>query len=109
MQKITVYLLLAILVGCSKTETPDNGAAPPPLANKAAACLGAGIGGTVGGVPGPKGWKLPTPCCAGLTDRESIAVCGQNAGGGYTYTCLPCGNGACDLGENHCNCPEDCK
>jgi len=30
---------------------------------------------------------------------------------GFWEQCSPCGNGKCecDLGENDCNCPEDCR
>ncbi|RZA07523.1 MAG: hypothetical protein EOP11_07440 [Proteobacteria bacterium] len=106
-----VFLAMAILlVGCTKAEGPKaaNDAAAKAVGSQAA-CLLAGTGGSMAGVPPPGGWKLDPPCCAGLVDRESVGVCGQGGGGAYAYTCVPCGNGACDPGENHCNCAEDCK
>ena len=27
----------------------------------------------------------------------------------YCYICTKCGDGKCGLGENKCNCPEDCQ
>jgi hypothetical protein len=73
-------------------------------------CLEKGREGIVGGVPGPKGWVLPHPCCPGLKDREAISVCGTPYGGGYKYSCIACGDGKCDSkNESSCNCAEDCK
>lgn len=54
-------------------------------------------------------------CCEGLKKRCGIPLfddtCDQ-APERSIYAapmCLPCGNGTCDVLENRCNCPEDCK
>lgn len=73
-------------------------------------CLTIGEKEIAGGVPGPNGWVLPTPCCKGLTDRAPIDICGKGITGGYHYVCLACGDGKCDKNhESKCNCPEDCQ
>ncbi|MBN2067237.1 MAG: hypothetical protein JW744_02100, partial [Candidatus Diapherotrites archaeon] len=64
------------------------------------ACIEEGIGGISG----------TDSCCEGLTDS---GVCGSLEGfctcsDGF-FVCTQCGNGACGLGENACNCPQDCK
>ena len=49
-------------------------------------------------------------CCAGLTSipyYPSVAPCGDPSGQA-SYVCTACGNNVCGLGENHCNCPNDC-
>jgi hypothetical protein len=64
-----------------------------------------GEGGSVPVVPNaPK-------CCEGLKpiscDRPNErGVCRYGCVG--TVICANCGNGVCGLGENKCNCPEDC-
>lgn len=74
------------------------------------ACLGLGEENSAPGVPGKAGWKLDPPCCPGLTDRESLKVCGQGHGGGYAHICIKCGDGKCDSRyESKCNCPGDCQ
>lgn len=51
-------------------------------------------------------------CCAGLT---AIAIAEMDATTGQCYfakdaaLCTACGNGVCGIGENLCNCPQDCK
>jgi len=51
-------------------------------------------------------------CCAGLTysscdapDSNNVCPFDRCAGG---FFCTNCGNGVCGLGENKCNCPQDC-
>ena len=49
-------------------------------------------------------------CCSGLTSigcekPDSEGNCQDCVG---TFYCTYCGNGICGLGENKCNCPEDC-
>ncbi|MDD3647312.1 MAG: hypothetical protein PHS44_02315 [Candidatus Dojkabacteria bacterium] len=51
------------------------------------------------------------PCCSGLTpiscDKPGTdGICSLACVG--SMTCSKCGNGVCGLGENKCNCPEDC-
>ncbi len=50
------------------------------------------------------------PCCSGLI---AISCSEQLPDGGCAtqsdcFICSVCGDGICDLGENICNCPEDC-
>jgi hypothetical protein len=56
-------------------------------------------------------------CCQGLARSEIIAPATgplvDDAGCSVPMppsvkTCLPCGNGVCDPGENRCNCTVDC-
>jgi len=51
-------------------------------------------------------------CCAGLTgigcdEPDQFGVCPTNPCADAMY-CTYCGNGICGLGENKCNCPDDC-
>ena len=50
-------------------------------------------------------------CCEGLTqigcDQPDLTgECSEECVG--AFYCTMCGNGICGLGENQCNCPEDC-
>jgi hypothetical protein len=50
-------------------------------------------------------------CCAGLTPLNpsgpgEFGVCNPPMAG--ASVCALCGNGFCGLGENECNCPQDC-
>lgn len=51
-------------------------------------------------------------CCEGLTevfDQWELDGDGRcHALDNYGYHCLKCGDGLCGLGENKCNCPNDC-
>jgi hypothetical protein len=58
------------------------------------------------GEHGYYGWHVP--CCEGVVRR-----CGAVRSGTCDLTfgvaqCLACGNGECEIPEDHCNCPEDC-
>ena len=49
-------------------------------------------------------------CCPGLVTRSSYDIssdgeCQELVGGAL---CLACGDGVCGVGEDFCNCPEDC-
>ncbi len=67
-------------------------------------------------VPEGEGFSTFDPsiqgCCEGLTAiqeawyDEETGMCG---GVGNAFVCTYCGNGLCGLGENICNCPEDCS
>jgi len=50
-------------------------------------------------------------CCEGLTAIGGCGPvdgeCGEGCSGGVV--CTNCGNGECGLGENICNCPDDCE
>jgi len=51
-------------------------------------------------------------CCAGLTEIPNISpdannLCPQTSPD--TFVCAYCPNGECGIGENICNCPEDCS
>jgi hypothetical protein len=52
-------------------------------------------------------------CCSGLTAMikfEYNGGCSDLIAPGLGYICSStCGNGKCELWENKCNCPEDCK
>ncbi|MCL5011108.1 MAG: hypothetical protein M1127_02770 [Patescibacteria group bacterium] len=54
-------------------------------------------------------------CCSGLVpikDNESskpLPEGGCSGLGSDAYMCTACGNGVCGLGENQCNCPQDCN
>jgi lysophospholipase L1-like esterase len=78
--------------------------------------------GFVAGAPGPSGVAeciaegdarpvVPgaLPCCLGLVpipcDEPAGPLCEMCTGASI---CTNCGNGVCGLGENVCNCPEDC-
>ena len=79
------------------------------------ACLGgpepveptcAGEGESVPVVPGA------LDCCEGLSkiscaEPDSEGVCPEACVG--AFICANCGDGTCGLGENKCNCPEDCE
>ena len=94
--KIQIFLCLLLAPIISFSEQAEK-------------CLNLGETSSVGGVPRGE-WKLDPPCCSGLTDRETIVVCGSEYGGGYAYICLKCGDNNCDHKlENTCNCPEDCS
>ncbi len=88
------------------TPTPEQGSPPPE--------------------PTPTDTPIPTPtcvpegeikqiylggpdCCPGLTAIGSYQIdetgCHLLLGG---QVCAYCPNGVCGLGENYCNCPEDC-
>jgi hypothetical protein len=66
----------------------------------------------------PEGSSVDTSgmqkCCAGL---KAISCARPNSQGEChnedfncdSFPCANCGNGICGLGENKCNCPEDCK
>lgn len=62
------------------------------------------------GTPGAWGVSL---CCEGLTESCTFKpdFTGRCVGGndypGFPV-CLACGDGLCEVGENDCNCPEDC-
>ncbi len=51
-------------------------------------------------------------CCQGLEERATYISynypkCMLNKE--PSYVCVKCDDGTCGLGENGCNCPEDCK
>jgi hypothetical protein len=49
-------------------------------------------------------------CCPGLVEvyyYQDTASCTNPPGSGL-YVCTSCGDQICGLGENHCNCPQDC-
>ena len=51
-------------------------------------------------------------CCAGLTPISTVSpdsrgVCPSTPVVGSSI-CTRCGNGICGIGENYCNCPQDC-
>ena len=53
-------------------------------------------------------------CCAGLkaiscAQPNSQGECHNEDFNCDSFPCANCGNGICGLGENKCNCPEDCK
>jgi len=51
-------------------------------------------------------------CCEGLTQIgcDQPDQSGECSGGCVgAFYCTMCGNGICGLGENKCNCPQDCK
>ncbi len=78
-------------------------------ADKNQTCLKEGETASIGGVPDSDGWKLKLKCCVGLSDIESLDVCGKGSGGGYNYVCTNCGDGLCnEKYESSCNCPKDC-
>ena len=60
---------------------------------------------------GGKLLDAPTKCCAGLVAvAESTPMDGGCAQAPPdVILCIRCGDGQCGLGENHCNCPSDCK
>jgi|GEM_PF-3590870 len=79
------------------------------LDNVSVRCIPAGPscipeGGSAAVVPGA------LECCPGLTAigcsaPDEFGVCQECVGAFY---CTKCGNGICGLGENKCNCPQDC-
>ena len=50
-------------------------------------------------------------CCAGLSAITNQTVIGSSCStvSGTIFVCAKCGDGVCGLGENKCNCPQDCK
>lgn len=53
-------------------------------------------------------------CCSGLTPLDGGEYLGADGvcypgGGDMRILCTKCGNGICGLGENKCNCPQDCQ
>ena len=58
---------------------------------------------------GEWGWPLAV-CCEGLKNmgnsRPVNGVCTSYKN--PSFVCTNCGDGKCGLGENYCNCPEDC-
>jgi len=68
-------------------------------------------GGYFGGGPLPPGEEPPIySCCEGFSPIEFAEYENQNC---YfqseSSVCANCGNGICGLGENYCNCIEDCS
>ncbi|MBU1204711.1 MAG: DNRLRE domain-containing protein [Nanoarchaeota archaeon] len=59
---------------------------------------------------GELGWP-PAVCCKGLKNvgnsKPVNGVCTSYKN--PSFVCTKCGDGNCGLGENYCNCPEDCK
>ncbi len=49
-------------------------------------------------------------CCEGLSQIDDCYGSGQACSCAIDrFVCTYCGNGECGLGENQCNCPEDCR
>jgi len=64
-------------------------------------CIKEGARGTSGDV-----------CCKGLKNVGNWAPMSNGECTNYrnpSFICTNCGDGNCGLGENYCNCPEDCK
>ena len=57
---------------------------------------------------GGTGTSSVDKCCAGLTEVGNCTGDGQTCGCGPGFICTYCGDGTCGLGENACNCLEDC-
>ncbi len=59
---------------------------------------------------GEVGEKFPwNDCCAGLTKGEFISDVSECEAYGTMFICINCGDGACGIWENVCNCPQDCS
>lgn len=66
---------------------------------------------------GNTNWVQGISCCEGLTSiphsfqtsDSSSPKCITSRGGPSGGVCTKCGNKICGIGENICNCPEDCK
>lgn len=72
------------------------------------ACKGEGERLSDAIVPGVE----PLRCCVGLNTVRDITIykkTGECTFGSESAICVNCGNGVCGLGENKCNCPEDCS
>jgi len=48
-------------------------------------------------------------CCEGLDSKSKYDLDSCIALPNDEFTCINCGNEECGLGENKCNCPEDCE
>ena len=55
---------------------------------------------------------VSAPCCEGLLETCFVTnpdgTCGEETGYDSVPFCIDCGDGVCEIGENPCNCPEDC-
>jgi len=61
---------------------------------------------------GKDGSYLSKHCCPGLSPIDNTIDpdnCDLRRDVDYDSVCVDCGDGICGLGENKCNCPEDCQ
>jgi len=91
--------------GCHVVEITDSDLTNKKFGNhELEECIPEGESGPV--IPdGPE-------CCEGLTaiscdQPDQYGECSEPCSG--AFYCTYCGNGICGLGENKCNCPEDCE
>ena len=58
----------------------------------------------------PLSKKVKRHCCEGLKKRESYVIDNNKCDVPLidVAICIDCPNGECGIGENKCNCPEDC-
>ncbi len=95
----------------SATDSAETASSAP----RGGTCLGQGEGWcTSAPCHLPDGGLEHLPCCAGLQEVETYESnsierdrkCLASKGG--RVSCVACGNGVCERGENKCNCPSDC-
>ena len=90
-------LLLGPSLACDVGESTPSDLSGGP-------CLGEGEAGRLG--------AASLRCCAELVGVPYDAPDGGGVCGGEArsdaFVCTRCGDGACSMGENHCNCAEDC-
>jgi hypothetical protein len=49
-------------------------------------------------------------CCVGLVEAPCMEMIdGDCIEADCGHICIECGNGECGLGENYCNCSQDCS
>ena len=106
MKKLQIALLLGLIIvfaGCSVDSIEKDNSE----SESSSQCAAEGERMRADGA------GFPTECCEGLSPILKNRPCPddqQYADIGDIFTCVACGNGVCDtkLGENKCNCPNDC-
>ncbi len=108
---VSVLFLAIALSGCVQRSYCGNdvcetmGVPPETPANCPADC---------GPAPecikeGNTGIEGEDECCEGLGEISNCSGDETMCGCGPGFICTYCGNTECGLGENACNCPQDCK
>lgn len=96
----SIFLIAIILLSCSSLVLAENDTST----NNTQACIAEGQKGSLI-------LEIPDKCCEGLKQIGNSfgdgTQCATPTDG--TFICSICGDGKCGLGENKCNCPNDCS